>query len=157
MSAAPAGPPAARGGSIAVYVVMKVSVSWCTTAGLGVATSLLSAIQALVERSAVPATIIDVPRERFPAMIEATAYFVVSEALVNVAKHAKASTAQVSIRRLPGRLAVRVSDDGPGGARPERGSGLAGLADRVASAGGALRVDSPPGAGTRLEADIPCP
>ena len=114
MSAAPAGPPAARGGSIAVYVVMKVSVSWCTTAGLGVATSLLSAIQALVERSPVPATIIDVPRERFPAMIEATAYFVVSEALVNVAKHAKASTAQVSIRRLPGRLAVRVSDDGPG-------------------------------------------
>jgi signal transduction histidine kinase len=80
-----------------------------------------------------------------------------------VAKHARASTAQVSIRRLPGRLAVQVSDDGIGGvhgikgARPERGSGLAGLADRVASAGGVLRVDSPPGSGTRLEADIPCP
>ena len=90
-------------------------------------------------------------------MIEATAYFVVSEALANVAKHARTCTAQVSIRKLPGRLAVRVSDDGAGGARPERGSGLAGLADRVASAGGVLRVDSPPGAGTRLEADIPCP
>jgi hypothetical protein len=118
---------------------------------------LAGAIQALVERSPAVVTITEVPRERFPAVIEATAYFVVSEALANVAKYARAGTAQVSIRRLPGRLAVRVSDDGAGGARPERGSGLAGLADRVASAGGVLRVDSPPGAGTRLEADIPCP
>ena len=68
-----------------------------------------------------------------------------------------AGAAQVMIRRLPGRLVVQISDDGTGGARPERGSGLSGLADRVASAGGVLRVDSPPGAGTRLEADIPCP
>ena len=120
-------------------------------------TGLAGAIQALVERSPAVVTITEVPRERFPAVIEATAYFVVSEALANVAKHARAGTAQVSIRRLPGRLAVRVSDDGAGGARPERGTGLAGLADRVASAGGVLRVDSPPGAGTRLEADIPCP
>jgi signal transduction histidine kinase len=120
-------------------------------------TGLAGAIQALVERSPAVVTITEVPRERFPAVIEATAYFVVSEALANVAKHARAGAAQVSIRRLPGRLAVRVSDDGAGGARLERGSGLAGLADRVASAGGVLRVDSPPGAGTRLEADIPCP
>ena len=120
-------------------------------------TGLAGAIQALVERSPVAATITEVPRERFPAVIEATAYFVVCEALANVAKHARASTAEVRIRKLPGRLAVEVSDDGAGGARPERGSGLRGLADRVASAGGALRVDSPPGAGTRLEADIPCP
>ena len=120
-------------------------------------TGLAGAIQALVERSPVAATITEVPRERFPAVIEATAYFVVCEALTNVAKHARASTAEVRIRKLPGRLAVEVSDDGAGGARPERGSGLRGLADRVASAGGALRVDSPPGAGTRLEADIPCP
>ena len=120
-------------------------------------TGLAGAVQALVERSPTVVEITEVPRERFPAVIEATAYFVVSEALANVAKHARACTAQVSIRRLPGRLAVRVSDDGAGGARPERGSGLAGLADRVASAGGVLRVDSPPGAGTRLEADIPCP
>ena len=123
-------------------------------------TGLAGAIQALAERSPVATTITEVPRERFPAVIEATAYFVVSEALANVAKHARASTAQVSIRRLPGRLAVQVSDDGIGGVqgtRPERGSGLAGLADRVASAGGVLRVDSPPGSGTRLEADIPCP
>ena len=120
-------------------------------------TGLAGAIQALVERSPAVVTITEVPRERFPAVIEATAYFVVSEALANVAKHAMAGTAQVSIRRLPGRLSVRVSDDGSGGARPERGSGLAGLTDRVASAGGVLRLDSPPGAGTRLEADIPCP
>ena len=118
---------------------------------------LAGAIQALVERSPAVVTITEVPRERFPAVIEATAYFVVSEALANVTKHARAGAAQVSIRRLPGRLAVRVSDDGAGGARLERGSGLAGLADRVASAGGVLRVDSPPGAGTWLEADIPCP
>jgi signal transduction histidine kinase len=120
-------------------------------------TGLAGAVQALVERSPVATMIVEVPRGRFPAVIEATAYFVVSEALANVAKHAMASSAEVSISRRPGRLAVRVSDDGAGGARPEGGSGLRGLADRVASAGGVLRVDSPPGAGTRLEADIPCP
>ncbi|HEX5295485.1 MAG TPA: sensor histidine kinase, partial [Streptosporangiaceae bacterium] len=120
-------------------------------------TGLAGAVQALVERSPVATTVVEVPRDRFPPVIEATAYFVVSEALANVAKHAMASAAEVSISRLPGRLTVRVSDDGAGGARPEGGSGLRGLADRVASAGGVLRVDSPPGAGTRLEADIPCP
>jgi signal transduction histidine kinase len=120
-------------------------------------TGLAGAIQALVERSPMAATITGVPAGRFPAAIEATAYFVVSEALANVAKHSTACAAEVSIRQLPGRLVVQVSDDGAGGARPEGGSGLRGLADRVASVGGALRVDSPPGAGTRLEADIPCP
>ncbi len=120
-------------------------------------TGLTGAVQALVERSPVPTTITAVPDERFPAAIEATAYFVVSEALANVAKHARADGAQVLIRKFPGRLLVEVSDDGAGGVRPERGSGLRGLADRVASVGGVLRVDSPPGGGTRLEADIPCP
>ena len=120
-------------------------------------TGLAGAIQALAERSPVPTTIIAVPDGRFPAAIEATAYFVVSESLANVAKHAMAGSAEVTIREHPGRLVVQVSDDGAGGARPEKGSGLRGLADRVASAGGVLRVDSPPGSGTRLEADIPCP
>jgi signal transduction histidine kinase len=119
-------------------------------------TGLAGAIQALAERSPVAATITEVPSRRFPAVIEATAYFVVSEALANVAKHAMASAAQVTIRELPGRLVVQVSDDGAGGARPERGSGLRGLADRVASAGGVLSIDGPPGGGTRLEAEIPC-
>jgi signal transduction histidine kinase len=63
----------------------------------------------------------------------------------------------VTICQRPGRLVVEVSDDGAGGARPEGGSGLRGLADRVASVGGVLRVDSPSGGGTRLEADLPCP
>ena len=120
-------------------------------------TGLTGAIQALVERSPVATTITAVPDRRYPAAIEATAYFVVSEALVNVAKHARADGAQVMIRKFPGRLLVEVSDDGTGGARSEGGSGLRGLADRVASVGGVLRVDSPPGGGTRLEADIPCP
>src|SRR5215813_6013957 len=75
-------------------------------------TGLAGAIQALVERCVVPVTVTEVPRERFPAVIEATVYFVVSEALANVAKHARAGNAQVSISRFPGRLAVRVSDDG---------------------------------------------
>ena len=75
------------------------------------------------------------PDGRFPAAVEATAYFVVSEALANVAKHAMAGGAQVTIRRRPGRLVVEVSDDGAGGARAEGGSGLRGLADRVASVG----------------------
>jgi signal transduction histidine kinase len=120
-------------------------------------TGLAGAIQALVERSPVATRVTAVPGGRFPGAIEATAYFVVSEALTNVAKHAMAGSASVTICRRPGRLVVEVSDDGAGGARPAGGSGLRGLADRVASVGGVLRVDSPPGDGTRLEADLPCP
>jgi signal transduction histidine kinase len=119
-------------------------------------TGLAGAIQALAERSPVPITITEVPQQRFPAAIEATAYFVVSEALANVAKHSRASVACVTIHTLPDSLVVSVSDDGSGGATPEGGSGLRGLNDRVAAVGGRLHIDSPPGAGTRLEADIPC-
>ena len=119
-------------------------------------TGLRGAIQALAERSPVAAAVTAVPDRRFPATIEATAYFIVSEALANVAKHSKADSSQVTIRQLHGWLVVQVSDDGSGGARPA-GSGLRGLADRVASAGGLLRIDSPPGSGTRLEAHLPCP
>jgi signal transduction histidine kinase len=118
---------------------------------------LAGAIQALAERSPVPATITDVPQRRFPAAVEATAYFVVSEALANVAKHARASTARITIRTLADTLVVTVTDDGSGGATPDGGSGLRGLSDRVAAVGGRLHIDSPPGAGTRLEASIPCP
>jgi signal transduction histidine kinase len=120
-------------------------------------TGLAGAIQALVERSPVATTVTSVPGGRFLAAIEATAYFVVSEALTNVVRHAMADSAEVMICQRDGRLVVQVSDDGAGGARPEGGSGLRGLADRVASVGGVLRVDSPPGCGTRLEADLPCP
>jgi signal transduction histidine kinase len=120
-------------------------------------TGLVGAIEALVERSPVAVTVTAMPGGRFTAAIEATVYFVVSEALANVAKHVPSGSAEVCVRRLPGQLTVRVSDDGAGGARPETGTGLRGLADRVASVNGELRVDSPPGGGTRLEAVIPCP
>ena len=120
-------------------------------------TGLTGAMQALAERSAVATTITAVPAGRLPTPIEATAYFVVSEALANVAKHAGADSAQVAIRHVGGRVLVEVSDNGTGGARIDAGSGLRGLADRVASVGGTLRIDSLPGCGTRLAADIPCP
>jgi len=120
-------------------------------------TGLPGAIQALAERSPVATTISAVPPGRFPAPIEATAYFVISEALANVAKHAAATNAEVSVRELAGLVVVAVCDNGIGGALPEAGSGLRGLADRVAAVGGSLRIDSPPGRGTRLEVEIPCP
>ncbi len=120
-------------------------------------TGLCGAVEALVERSVIATTVTTVPTERFPAPIEATAYFVVCEALTNVAKHAAAHAATIEIVRSASVLMVRVDDDGIGGARPDGGSGLRGLADRVASIGGSLRIESPPGAGTHIEAGIPCP
>jgi len=88
--------------------------------------------------------------------VESAAYFVVSEALANVAKYARATQARVTIRRQNGRVTVDVVDDGVGGADAARGSGLRGLADRVAALDGTLSLDSPPGRGTRLHAEIPC-
>ena len=93
---------------------------------------------------------IDGPTERFPPTVEATAYFVVSEALTNVAKYAEAATATVVVRRDDDRLVIEISDDGRGGADPSRGSGLRGLGDRIAALDGTLEVDSPVGAGTRV-------
>jgi len=97
-----------------------------------------------------------VPAQRFPASVEATAYFVVSEALVNVARYAGTAQARVDLGlEGAGTLVVTVADDGPGGATPERGSGLRGLADRVALLDGSFEVRSPPGGGTLLRARIP--
>ena len=87
--------------------------------------------------------------------LESAAYFVCAEALANVAKYAGASRAEVSVVERDGRLCVRVADDGVGGADPERGSGLRGLADRVEALGGSFRVASGPGTGTRLAAELP--
>ena len=92
--------------------------------------------------------------DRLPAPVEATAYFVVAEALTNMAKHASARHAEVVARIEDGMLRVEVRDDGVGGASPD-GSGLVGLADRLAVLDGRLEVDSPPGGGTRLTAVIP--
>ena len=94
--------------------------------------------------------------ERLPEPIEVAAYYLVSESLANVAKHAGASCATVDVSRTNGQVVVEVVDDGVGGADPERGSGLRGLADRVEALGGRLRVWSPSGGGTRVKAEIPC-
>jgi signal transduction histidine kinase len=115
------------------------------------------ALDALVTRATVPVEISEVPEERLTAPVEAAAYYVVAEAITNVAKYAQASRATVSIRRSNGRATVTVSDDGVGGADPTRGSGLRGLAARVEALNGRLDVDSTPERGTRIRAEIPYP
>ena len=93
---------------------------------------------------------------RLPEQVEVAAYYVVSESLANVAKHARAASATVSLERQRGTLVVEVVDDGVGGADTELGSGLRGLADRVEALDGRLRVWTPDGGGTRVQAEIPC-
>jgi signal transduction histidine kinase len=113
------------------------------------------AIRSLADRAAIPITV-EAGDERYPAAIETAAYFVVAEALNNIAKHAAAHSAAVTVGRRDGRLLVRVSDDGRGGAVAAAGGGLQGLSDRVAAAGGSLILASDPGAGTTLHVEIPC-
>jgi signal transduction histidine kinase len=120
-----------------------------TEAGLG------PALESLVQRASVTARLASVPEGRLPAPVEATAYFVASEALVNAAKHARASSVTVDARAVNHRLVVEVVDDGVGGAESANGTGLLGLSDRVAALGGSLRVESPAGMGTRIVAEIP--
>jgi signal transduction histidine kinase len=115
---------------------------------------LEAALEALAARSPLPVEI-DGPRCELPPSVEAAAYYVVSEALANVTKYAQASLVKVSVDRRDGFAMVEVVDDGVGGADPSRGSGLRGLSDRLASLSGKLAVDSPPGAGTRVRAEIP--
>jgi len=114
---------------------------------------LRAGLDTLASRTPVPVEI-DVSIGRLPAAVEATAYLLVSEALTNVAKHARAAHAEVTARIEDGTLAVHVRDDGIGGARPD-GSGLLGLADRLAALGGQLRVESPTDGGTLITAAIP--
>ena len=96
------------------------------------------------------------PRERFDRGTEGAAYFIGCEGLTNAVKHAQATSISLSARREDGHLVVTVVDDGIGGAEAVPGSGLSGLADRVAALGGALRIDSRPGVGTTLTAELPC-
>jgi len=119
-------------------------------AGLG------PAIEALAERTSVPVSV-EAADRRFPANVEAAAYFVVAEALTNVARYAGATLVRVEIRAEGDTLTVAVQDDGHGGADPERGSGLRGLTDRVAALGGQLAIESPPDGGTTVRADLPLP
>ena len=117
---------------------------------------LEAAVGALAARSKLPVEVEAVPEERLPAPVEAAAYFVVAEALTNVARYADATHAQVRVERVNGNVTVDVSDDGKGGANPANGSGLRGLTDRLAALDGSLQVESPAGAGTRVHAEIPC-
>ncbi len=116
---------------------------------------LPAAIDALAARSPTPVDVEAVPDERLPAPVEVAAYFVVSEALANLAKHAGAEHAKVRVERVNGHAVVEVRDDGRGGA-DAGGHGLRGLSDRVAALDGRLAVDSPPGKGTTIRAEIPC-
>jgi signal transduction histidine kinase len=115
---------------------------------------LAEALEALANRSPLPVDL-DALDHRLPDQVEAAAYYVVSEALANVTKYADAHSVRVHISQQNGHALVEVSDDGVGGADPERGSGLRGLADRLSALNGTLRVESPPGEGTCIRAEIP--
>jgi len=121
-----------------------------TEEGLG------AAVESVVDRSSVPVHLRIELDGRLPEPIEATAYFVVSEALANVAKYAQATSIHVDVARRNGALHVQIADDGRGGADVGAGSGLRGLEDRVAAVGGELRVESATGSGTKVLAEIPC-
>ncbi|WP_412517525.1 sensor domain-containing protein [Actinomadura madurae] len=116
---------------------------------------LAGALRALAAGQPIPVEM-DVEDGRAPAAVEAAAYFVVAEALTNIAKHSGARHGRVAVRREPGRLTISVRDDGKGGADPDRGSGLAGIRRRVAALDGTTRLDSPDGEGTTLEVELPC-
>jgi PAS domain S-box-containing protein len=119
---------------------------------------LLAAVEALADRLPIPVEPLEIPKQRFPPTIEASIYFLVSEALTNVVKHAGATRAGVGIVASSGRLTVEVSDDGGGGADAHSpGHGLAGLADRVAALNGTFSMRSEASTGTTLRAEIPLP
>jgi signal transduction histidine kinase len=117
---------------------------------------LTVALESLLARAPLPVRLAIEVEGRLPERVEVAAYYVVSEGLANIAKHAKASQADVSLAQHEGWLVVEVVDDGVGGADTEGGSGLRGLADRVEALGGRLRVWTPLGDGTRVRAEIPC-
>jgi signal transduction histidine kinase len=113
------------------------------------------ALRTLARRSAVPVDLDLAADGRYPEPVEVAAYYVASEALANAMKHARASRIEMSLAMRRGSLLLSVRDDGIGGADPARGSGLAGLTDRVEALGGSIRLDSAAGAGTHITADLP--
>ncbi|MEU5784387.1 sensor histidine kinase [Micromonospora lupini] len=117
---------------------------------------LAGAVRELADAAPVAVTVRADVDGALPEIVETTAYFVVSEALSNVARHSGATHAEVRLSRVGGDLVVEVSDDGRGGADPARGTGLTGLADRVAAAEGRLLLSSPPGGPTLVRVELPC-
>ncbi|MEA2380438.1 MAG: hypothetical protein QOH72_409 [Solirubrobacteraceae bacterium] len=113
------------------------------------------ALEALAARTPLPLRVTELPERRLPDPVAVTVYAMVAEALGNAMKHARATEVRAGVRQREREVVVEVCDDGAGGALPENGTGLLGLADRVAALGGRLRVVSPPGKGTRLVATIP--
>ena len=115
---------------------------------------LASAVEALAERTPLPVNV-RISRQRWPVAIEVAAYFVVAEALTNAVRHARATRADVAAAEEDGRLLISIADNGVGGADPGAGSGLGGLADRLAALGGSLEVVSPPDGGTLVRGELP--
>ena len=117
---------------------------------------LAAALESLAHRTPCPVRVLAAPEDRLPAPIEGAAYFVACEALANAVKHADATSVTISAVRRNGELVIEVTDDGVGGASLNGGSGLRGLTDRVEAHGGRLRIESPPGGGTRVVGELPC-
>ena len=117
---------------------------------------LAAALESLAARSTVPTTVSYDAEDRLPEPVELAAYFVASEALANVAKYAEATAVTVRVWHTGDRAVIEIADDGVGGADEAGGSGLRGLADRVAALDGRLHVVSPAGAGTVVTAELPC-
>jgi signal transduction histidine kinase len=117
---------------------------------------LAVALESLAARAPVPVQLTVEAEGRVADAVEVAAYYVVCESLTNIGKHARATSATVAVRRVGSQLVVEVVDDGVGGADTERGTGLRGLADRVEALGGRLRVWTPRGGGTRVQAELPC-
>lgn len=115
-----------------------------------------AAVSAIVGRSPVPVKVDVQSHERLPEEVEGTAYFVVVESLTNIARHSDATEASVQIRREGNWLRITVTDNGRGGADPDKGSGLRGLRDRITALDGGFALSSPEGRGTRLTVEIPC-
>ena len=116
---------------------------------------LAPTLRTLARRSAIPIALDIRTDARLPAPIEVAAYYVMSEALANAAKHAQASRIDISVTPRDGHLMLSIRDDGIGGADRSRGSGLVGLTDRVEALGGSISIESPPGAGTGITAELP--
>jgi len=116
---------------------------------------LASALRDLVQRTRLPATV-RVPDRRFSRDVETAAYFIACEGVTNATKHADATCLDLEVREMGTRLVLRVTDDGVGGAELRDGGGLVGVSDRVAAYGGRLSIESSPGTGTTLVAELSC-